>query len=1583
MRKGDKARGIIGIWGLIVILMIIGSVFGGLGGIETAEGATTVTVFYEGFEGAWPGDWHCLDEDSSSGEDYWGDSNHRAYAGSWSGYCADESDVSGQYYDNNMFAKMYQAVDLSGYDSATLSYYYWLDSESNYDYLKVGYYDSVDNSWHRPKSYCGNSGGWVYDSLSIPTTASWVGVLFDSDIGVTREGAYVDEIYLTAEEGSQPPTVAPTHISPSNGATDISLTPTFQWGSVANADYYALFISEPPYGAAHLVFDSEDDYGNIYGTSFNLADAGISLDQGVTYHWDMRAWNEGGHGPISSDWSFTTTGPEPPSLEGIDVSHYQGDIDWSQVYNAGYRFAFAKATEGDHRPPQIIDDHFETNMNEGHDAGMLMGAYHFAHPEVNDATDEAQFFVNVADDYLTEGYLRPVLDLESGASLGKTALSTWVHEWMNTVKSETGIEPIIYVNSNYANNYLDSSVSSYELWIAHWTYDPDASPNTGIWNDWDFWQYSDAGSVPGVNGDVDMDLFNGDMSRLNTFVIAQPSQPPTADAGGPYYGNINELVQFHGSATDGTPPYTYAWDFDNNGVIDSPLQNPTHSWSVAGTYYPTLKVVDDKGRYSKLDECTVLIKNPPSYGGDLTGVHSYPHYSIGENVDIDVDIKNTGNTVETYDLHLVVHDKHDTPVYDDTIDSIYLSAGAEKSEKFSATSLPVGHYSFIASLSSSSSGKVYDDAYGGFRVLDPQAIQLVEDDAESLKQATFNELDEMTTIVSDTASTTVTDVGWSLISGAIRGQIVGLYSTDTFTIDGNPIPGVTEQDIIDASLRATGAIDLFGYALPKFEFEEKIKSWYTAPEVGKIEDNDTSFDNFVQDKAFTRNDELIQIFNTGKTAVRNIVESKPWFTIGPYDLNGFLPGGEVSYDVTLKEEEDIYKDVKKYSFLFSIIVVVLSVIITVIAVIGTGGATLLLLPGILVKIKGILCGFKLLSEMGLVVVTIMMLLTLPHIAPMVTDQHNTTLNSIQDLILTQQTTSTTNVLSIATPPQTSFGKDTKFLITVDKGVSKTPEPIIGIVVSPDGRVIDLSLYKTNPYSNYETLSSSIRLPHQPGKYKILAMTYGDMMKSSVKQVETTQTAPNISVSISTDKSFYNFTETVTINANFTNTAPEKVGNLMFSIDVLNTTYNKTGFLEIDASSTKMETLSFVPQTNGTCKATVALFAGLYIVDFAETGFTVESGKGVSVNVDSKEVYDPNTNVTANFTIKNIGTELYQGDIVVTTVDTLNDYLEVYNSIELLSINESEEKELLCVILPKESSTPSIYRTYISVDNSTYIVPFTVAANGTLFITVQTAKLIYLASESVTVNISVKDVAFNATNTTLNLTLTDPNGNKTYSDVTGSNGNYTTIISPDKKSENGTYHILVNGSKEGYRVYSDKTFFIVNERTKLRCDIPRLIQLNTTDTINLFVETDTNQSVKDVFVSLTGCGFNGTRTTDENGLAIFGTGSMNETGIIEVSIEKGGYCSFIGTIEAVGNEEENIFDTGSPANPYPSITGMHNGTIKPNQTITVQKLYTYPCEGTGGHTEYAEIRNATWNATATWEGYVGDWHNVTFDKTVVL
>ncbi len=79
---------------------------------------------------------------------------------------------------------------------------------------------------------------------------------------------------------------------------------------------------------------------------------------------------------------------------------------------------------------------------------------------------------------------------------------------------------------------------------------------------------------------------------------------------------------------------------------------------------------------------------------------------------------------------------------------------------------------------------------------------------------------------------------------------------------------------------------------------------------------------------------------------------------------------------------------------------------------------------------------------------------------------------------------------------------------------------------------------------------------------------------------------------------------------------------------------------------------------------------------------------------------------------------------------------------------------------------------------------------------------------------------------------------------------------------------------------------------------------------------------------------------------------------------------------------SVFNTGLGT--YPSISGTFNGTIKPNQTITVYKLYTHPCPGTGGHSEFVRMWNSTgWNVTATWEGYKGDWHTISFNKSFSL
>ncbi len=230
-------------------------------------------------------------------------------------------------------------------------------------------------------------------------------------------------------------------------------------------------------------------------------------------------------------------------LLGVDVAQFQGDIDWPTVYDNGNGrvFAFIRATHG-----SLNDTKFATNMPAARDAGVIAGAYHYAVPVYDPDYDlpgarpdvEADRFLARARDYITIGYLRPMLDLELGGGVtpvGANNLANWANAWLDIVERETGVEPIVYCNSNYAKNYLyggTPSLANRTLWIADWTHPANAITaqpidGTGIWSSWVFWQYCNYGntdghpSVPGIPARVDLDVFNGTLNQLQNYVIAK------------------------------------------------------------------------------------------------------------------------------------------------------------------------------------------------------------------------------------------------------------------------------------------------------------------------------------------------------------------------------------------------------------------------------------------------------------------------------------------------------------------------------------------------------------------------------------------------------------------------------------------------------------------------------------------------------------------------------------------------------------------------------------------------------------------------------------------------------------------------------------------------------------------------------------------------------------------------------------------------------------------------------------------------------------------------------------------------------
>jgi GH25 family lysozyme M1 (1,4-beta-N-acetylmuramidase) len=212
----------------------------------------------------------------------------------------------------------------------------------------------------------------------------------------------------------------------------------------------------------------------------------------------------------------TPTPPPPPSgptlTEGIDVSHWQGTIDWARVRAAGKRFAYIKSSEN----TSFVDSKYATNRSKAKAAGLLVGAYHFAQPGTGsgDAVAEADHFVNTAR--IASGDLVPVLDLEVTNGMSSTALQAWTKSFLTRVYDRTGVRAAIYVSPSFWSTKMGNSswfaTNGYKvLWIAHWTTGSAPSVPAGNWGGygWTFWQYTSSGTVPGISGRVDLNRYKG------------------------------------------------------------------------------------------------------------------------------------------------------------------------------------------------------------------------------------------------------------------------------------------------------------------------------------------------------------------------------------------------------------------------------------------------------------------------------------------------------------------------------------------------------------------------------------------------------------------------------------------------------------------------------------------------------------------------------------------------------------------------------------------------------------------------------------------------------------------------------------------------------------------------------------------------------------------------------------------------------------------------------------------------------------------------------------------------------------------
>lgn len=222
-------------------------------------------------------------------------------------------------------------------------------------------------------------------------------------------------------------------------------------------------------------------------------------------------------GPTSFRWRAIYGDPDYPmgyEIHGIDISHYQGVINWDRLRGAqigGYplRFVICKATEGVSK----LDENFNDNFYNARENGFIRGAYHFWSNK-SSAKAQAEFFLRKV--HLEEGDLPPVLDVEHKPKDQSVAdFQRDVLTWLHTVEDRYHAKPIIYTFYKFKQAYLSGPrFDDYPYWLAHYYVDRVQYPGP-----WKFWQHTDAGRLPGIRGDVDLNVYNGSYYDLKQLTI--------------------------------------------------------------------------------------------------------------------------------------------------------------------------------------------------------------------------------------------------------------------------------------------------------------------------------------------------------------------------------------------------------------------------------------------------------------------------------------------------------------------------------------------------------------------------------------------------------------------------------------------------------------------------------------------------------------------------------------------------------------------------------------------------------------------------------------------------------------------------------------------------------------------------------------------------------------------------------------------------------------------------------------------------------------------------------------------------------
>jgi lysozyme len=274
----------------------------------------------------------------------------------------------------------------------------------------------------------------------------------------------------------------------------------------------------------------------------------------------------------SNDNAGTETAPvrvcaTGTTVQGVDVSVYNGTVDWAQVKASGRVFAIARVSDG----LNSLDSKFAADWSGIRAEGLVRGVYQYFEPGQNPVA-QADLLVSKIGS-LEPGDLPPIIDVETAGGQSNATIVANVKAWLDEIEAKLGVKGIIYCASGFWNALPNTSqFSSNIVWVANYGVSCPSMPTP--WTHWSMWQYSGTGTCPGMTGEVDLDVFNGTLAELQAITVGASGSSSgggtTTSSSGASSSSSGGATSSSSSSSGGTGGASSSSTSSSGGVTPTP-----------------------------------------------------------------------------------------------------------------------------------------------------------------------------------------------------------------------------------------------------------------------------------------------------------------------------------------------------------------------------------------------------------------------------------------------------------------------------------------------------------------------------------------------------------------------------------------------------------------------------------------------------------------------------------------------------------------------------------------------------------------------------------------------------------------------------------------------------------------------------------------------------------------------------------------------------------------------------------------------------------------------------------------------------